>query len=295
MVIAARIRGARPKLGRMGIASARVLQAGGGMLTVVLALDGDPAGAQSGQSLQEAAQNPIADLISVPFQNNFNFGMGERGVTQYVLNVQPVYPATLTLDWNLIVRPIVPVINQPKAFDGPASEGVFGLGDISLQTYFSPSKTVETALGSVSWGVGPTLVFPSATDDLIGSSKWSAGPGAVVFIAKPPFTYGALVNNVWSYAGDEEAEDVNQLLVQPFVNYNLPDGWSVGMAPIITANWEAEDGERWTLPLGGGVGKLMEIAGQAVQTNLRAYYNVVTPDFGPDWQLQFQLTLLFPK
>ena len=210
--------------------------AGAGAL---LALGAGPAAAQSGQSLQEAAQNPIADLISVPFQNNFNFGVGERDVTQYVLNVQPVYPATLTPDWNLIIRPIVPIINQPKAFDGPAYSSAFGLGDINLQLYFSPSRTVASPIGNISWGVGPTLVFPSATDDVLGSSKWSAGPGAVAFISKPPFTYGALVNNVWSYAGDDDAADVNQLLIQPFVNYNLSNGWSIGTAPIITANWEA--------------------------------------------------------
>lgn len=267
----------------------------GPLLAVAIGLCPDFAPAQSSSDLQEAAQNPIADLISVPFQNNFNFGTGERDVTQYVLNVQPVYPAKLSPDWNLIIRPIVPIINQPKLFDSPASESVFGLGDINLQTFFSPTNAAATPFGNVSWGVGPTLVFPSATDDLIGTSKWSAGPGAVVFISKPPFTYGALANNVWSYAGDDDAEDVNQLLIQPFLNYNLADGWSVGTAPIITANWEAADGDRWTLPLGGGVGKLMKIGEQPVQTNLRAYYNAVTPEFGPDWQLQFQLTLLFPK
>ncbi len=273
----------------------RAARVAGTLFAAALGFGGGPGAAQSGGSLQEAAQNPIADLISVPFQNNFNFGTGERDVTQYVLNVQPVYPAKLTPDWNLIIRPIVPVINQPKAFDSPASHSAFGLGDINLQTYFSPSAAVETPIGSISWGVGPTLLFPTATDDLLGSSKWSAGPGAVAFIAKPPFTYGALVNQVWSYAGDDDASDVSQLLVQPFVNYNLANGWSIGAAPIITANWEADDGDTWTVPIGGGVGKLTKIADVPVQANLRAYWNAVTPEYGADWQMQFQLSFLFPR
>jgi hypothetical protein len=277
------------------LSTRRVAQCSALLFAVATSLGARPAEAGSGQSLQEAAQNPIADLISVPFQNNFNFGTGERDVTQYVLNVQPVYPATLTPDWNLIIRPIVPVINQPKAFDDPGSASAFGLGDIFLELFFSQSRPVETLIGNISWGVGPTLVFPSATDDLLGSSKWSAGPGAVAFISKPPFTYGALVNQVWSYAGDDDASDINQLLVQPFLNYNLAGGWSVGTAPIITANWEADDGDSWTLPIGGGVGKLTKIGEVPVQANLRAYWNAVTPEFGADWQLQFQLSLLFPK
>lgn len=252
-------------------------------------------GGDSGSGLQEAAQNPIASLISVPLQSNFYFGTGERDVTQFVLNVQPVYPATITSDWNLIIRPIVPIINKPRQFDSPLDGSAFGLGDINLQLYFTPSQTTATAFGDVSWGVGPTAVFPSATDDLLGSKKWSAGPGAVVFVAKPPFTYGALVNNVWSFAGDSDAPDVNQFLVQPFVNLNLSDGWSVGTAPVITANWEGGDDDRWTLPIGGGVGKLFRLGELPIQTNLRAYYNAVAPDAGADWQLQLQWTFLFPK
>jgi len=245
--------------------------------------------------LQEAAQNPIADLISVPFQNNFNFGAGENEKMVYVLNVQPVYPATLTEDWNLIVRPIVPIINQPQLFDLPGQHSAFGLGDINLQLYFTPSTAIATGIGAVSWGFGPTFAFPSATDELLGSGKWSMGPGAVVFISKAPFTYGALANNLWSYAGDDERADVNQFLLQPFVNYNLADGWSLGTAPIITANWEAESGEAWTVPVGGGVGKLFRIGKLPIQANLRAYYNAIKPEYAADWQLQLQFSLLFPK
>jgi len=243
--------------------------------------------------LQETAQNPIGSLISVPFQSNFNFGTGMLDRMQYVMNVQPVYPAKLSDDWNLIIRPIVPIINKPKLFAGDESE--FGLGDISPQLFFSPSKTSETFLGNVMWGVGPALVLDTATDDSLGSGKWSAGPGAVVFIINKPWTYGALVNNVWSFAGDGDREDVNQMLIQPILNYNLSNGWSLASSPIITADWEATDGNKWTVPIGGGVQKLFHIGKQPINASLRAYYNVVKPDFGPDWQLQFTWTFLFPK
>lgn len=116
-----------------------------------------------------------------------------------------------------------------------------------------------------------------------------------MFAEAAPFTYGALINNVWSFAGDDGREGVNEFLMQPFVNYNLSDGWSIGTAPIITSNWRADDGDKWTLPLGGGVGKLHKFWGVPVQTFLRAYYNVVKPNYGPDWQAQLQFTLLFPE
>ena len=246
-----------------------------------------------GASLQETAQNPIGSLISVPFQSNFNFGTGMLDRMQYVMNVQPVYPAKLSGDWNLIIRPIVPIINKPKMFAGDESE--FGLGDVSPQLFLSPSMPADTFLGNVTWGVGPALVFDTATDDSLGSGKWSAGPGAVIFISKKPWTYGALVNNVWSFAGDGDREDVDQMLIQPILNYNLSNGWSLASSPIITANWEADSGDRWTVPIGGGVQKLFNIGKQPINASLRAYYNVVKPDFGPDWQLQFTWTFLFPK
>jgi hypothetical protein len=247
----------------------------------------------SGPSLQQQAQNPIASLISVPFQSNWNFGTGMLDRMQYVMNVQPVYPATLSDDWNLIIRPIVPIINKPKMFSGDTSE--FGLGDITPQFFFSPSKQIDTFLGEVSWGIGPQFLLDTATDDSLGSGKWGAGPSAVLFFSNKPWTYGSLIGNTWSFAGDSDRDKVNQFALQPFVNHNLDGGWSLVSAPIITANWEADGGDTWTLPLGGGVNKLFHIGKQPIQASLRSYYNVVKPEFGPDWQLQFSVTFLFPK
>ena len=247
----------------------------------------------SGPSLQEQAQNPIASLISVPFQSNWFFGTGELDRMQYVMNIQPVIPVALSDSWNVIIRPIIPIINKPKMFTGDSSE--FGLGDITPQIFFSPSTPIDTFAGELTWGVGPQFLFNTATDDSLGSGKWGAGPAAVLFIANKPWTYGALIGNTWSFAGNDDRLDVNSLLLQPFVNYNLSGGWSLVSGPIITANWEADSDDRWTVPLGGGVNKLFKIGKQPIQASLRSYYNVVKPEFGPDWQLQFQLTFLFPK
>lgn len=255
----------------------------------------EPPAPSAHRQLREDAQNPIAKRISVPFQNNFFFGDGEREKTKYVLNVQPVVPVPVSNDWDLIVRPIVPIVDQPKLFDAPDSHHAFGLGDINLQLYLSPSETVETPLGRVFWGIGPSLYFPSATDSLLGSDRWSAGPGGAAFVSDWPFTYGFLANNVWSYAGDDERPEVDQFLLQAFFNYNLEDGWSLSSTPVITANWEAEEGDVWTVPVGGGVGKLFKIGELPIQSFLRAYYNVLKPEHGPDWQLQLQFALLFPR
>jgi hypothetical protein len=160
----------------------------------------------------------VADLISVPFQNNFNFGAGtNHDQTIYNLNVQPVIPLKLTEDWNLITRLITPIINQPSLF--PGVESAFGLGDINPSFFLSPAKP-----SALIWGVGPTFTLPTATDSLLGSGKWSMGPAAVALTIQGPWVVGALANQQWSFAGWRD-QDVSQLLIQPFVNYNFPHGW----------------------------------------------------------------------
>jgi hypothetical protein len=242
--------------------------------------------------LQKATQNPVADLISVPFQSNFNFGQGGEGPTreqtQYILNIQPVIPFELNEDWNLITRTIVPIINQPSLFSG--MESAWGFGDINPSFFLSPAKPGEWI-----WGVGPTFTFPTATDETLGQQKYSAGPTAVVLKIQGPWVYGALANNQWSYAGWGE-QSVNQMLIQPFVNYNMEKGWYYTASPIITANWEADGGNQWTLPVGGGVGRLFKMGKMPVNMQLAVYYNVEKPDYvGADWQLRFQVQFLFPK
>ena len=305
-------------MAQLGQGKRRMLRKGFGpviRLAVAMAttlLIGTSAGyAEEGDNLREAAQNPIGDLISLPFQNNTNFGIGHSDHTQNVLNIQPVYPVHLNQDWNLITRPILPVIYQPPFFSGRELHALeqnfgpdigdteFGLGDLTPELFFSPKKPIQLAPGtSLVWGLGPALQFPTATDDELGTGKWSAGPGFVVFLSDKPLkvTTGFLIFNLWSYAGDEDRADVNAMTLQPFINYNLPKGWYLTSSPLITANWEADHDNRWTVPIGGGFGRIFKIGDQAINANLAAYYNVVTPDdTGANWQLRAEWTFLFPE
>ena len=239
--------------------------------------------------LARASQNPVASLISLPFQNNTNFGYGPGDDTQNVLNIQPVIPFDLSGNWNLITRTIAPVIYQPEVEEGQGDE--FGLGDINFTAFFSPKKPYK----GVIWGAGPIFVFPTASDEKLGTEKWSAGPSAVALTIQGPWLYGALINNVWSFAGDDDRENVNAMLIQPFVNYNLPEGWYLTSSPIITANWEADSDNTWLVPVGGGVGKIFRIGNQPMNALIQAFYNVEKPAVVGDWTLRFQLQFLFPK
>lgn len=239
------------------------------------------------EDLAKKTQNPISDLISVPFQNNTNFGLGPYDRTQNILNIQPVIPFHLTDNINLISRTIAPIIRQPDLFDSGHTDG---LGDISLSLWFSPKDS-----GEIIWGVGPHLVFPTATDNVLGTEKWSAGPTAVALTIQGPWVVGGLVNQYWSYAGKGNRDKVSQFLVQPFVNYNFQGGFYLVSSPIITANWEAASGNKWVTPIGGGVGKIFKIGKLPLNAQTQAFYNVEQTTFGPDWTLRFQLAFLFPK
>lgn len=297
---------------------------GTGLAVLAIALAsaaGPAANAQQGDALREAAQNPVADLISLPFQNNTNFDVGRSNNTQNILNIQPVIPISLNQDWNLVARLIVPVIYQPPFFSGrqlaeieavlgpSVGDTQFGLGDFNPAFFFSPKKPLPLSPGvGLVWGVGPVFAFPTATDDRLGSDKWSAGPTFVAVLLSKTIVGGFLVNNLWSYAGPDQTTlrtlngpltvrrpDVNAMTLQPFFNYNLPKGWYLTTAPIITANWEAGDDNRWTVPVGGGLGRVFNIGKQPINAQLSAYYNVVTPDdSGAEWQLRTQWTFLFP-
>jgi hypothetical protein len=246
------------------------------------------ASTQDDTELAKKTQNPVADLISVPFQSNWNFGAGSRDKTLYVMNIQPVIPLNLNENWNLITRIITPIINQPALF--PGTDSATGLGDINPSFFLSPTKP-----GEVIWGVGPTFTLPTASDRQLGSGKWSIGPTAVALSIQGPWVFGALINNQWSVGGWGEVK-FNQMLLQPFVNYNLPGGWYLSSVPVLTANWAAKkSGDVWTVPLGGGVGRLLRIGTLPINTQLQAFGNVAKPEFGPDWQLRFQVQFLFPK
>jgi len=247
---------------------------------------------ESATELAKKTQNPVADLISVPFQNNFNFNSGTKDATVYILNVQPVIPINLTENWNLITRTIIPIINQPSLFPSPEpfSESAFGLGDINPTLFLSPSKP-----GKFIWGVGPTFTLPTATDKQLGSREFSMGPAAVALMMHGPWVYGALVNQQWSVAGWGD-KSVSPFLIQPFVNYNIGDGWYLASAPIITANWKNDSGDQWTVPVGGGVGKLFKAGKLPINTQLQGFSNAeTTGTSASDWSLRFQVQFLPPK
>jgi len=272
------------------------------ILVGLLVMINPPAMAQ--EDLAKQSQNPLGTIISAPFENNFNFGIGPADATAYVLNMKPVYPTKLGR-WNLINRFILPVIyteGQDINIKSPlevelgysilnlAQGSAFGLGDITYQGFFSPAS-----LGKWIWGVGPAVVLPTATKDRYASDKWSAGPAAVALTTPGKWVVGVLAQNVWSFAGDSDASNVNKFLFQYFVNYNLDDGWYLTSTPTITANWEASSGNQWTVPFGGGLGRLMKWGKLPVDLKLAAYWNAEKPEFGSDWNLQFTMKFLFPK
>jgi len=236
------------------------------------------------EQLAMAAQNPVADLISVPFQDFIGFGVGPEKDVLNLLNIQPVIPFHLTRDLNLITRTILPIVTVPS-FTGNGS--TTGLGNVAATWFLAPSNP-----GAVIWGGGPIATFPTATSPLLGSqSTWGLGPSVVVLAMPGDWVLGFLVNNVWSVAGAK----ANLFLFQYFASYNFESGWYVTTSPIITADWEAPSSQRWVVPFGAGGGKILWIAGLPFNCNVSAFYNAVRPDVGPVWTLRLQATLLLPR
>jgi hypothetical protein len=250
---------------------------------------GAPAGAEDAPDIAKQAQNPIASMISVPFQNSTTFGIGENSHVQDSLLIEPVVPFRLNPDWNLITRTIVPVIEQPTL--APGLGNVSGLGDVQLSLYMSPAK----AFGGLIWGLGPSFSFATATDRSLGSGKDSAGLSTALLTIQGPWLVGVLITDVASIGGRNDRKSVHQFLMQPFVDYNFSHGWYLASSPIITADWKATSGNKWTVPLGGGGGKILHIGRQAVNTYVQAFDDVVSPHEGGTWTLRVQVQLLFPK
>jgi hypothetical protein len=254
-----------------------------------VATEQTPAAASNADALRKAAQNPIASLISVPVQNNNNFGIGPDSRIQDVLNIQPVIPVRLSENWNLISRIITPIIYQPTVSQ-PVNQGAYGFGDLNPSFFLSPAKP-----GKLIWGVGTAIVLPTATNPILGQGKWSAGPSFVLLTQPGKWTLGALVNNVWSFAGQSRRPDVNQMLFQYFINYNLKKGYYITWQPTLTADWEADNGGRWVAPFGGGIGRIMKLGFQPVNLTLQFYGNAVHPPGASPWGMRLQIAFLFPK
>lgn len=248
-----------------------------------------PATAQSTGDIAKQAQNPIASMISVPFQNNTTFGVGEHSDPANSLLIQPVVPLTLNSDWNLITRTIIPIVTEPALAPGLGS--TTGMGDAQLALYFSPSRPTH----GVIWGLGPAFTFASATDRSLGSGKDSVGLSTAILTIKGPWLIGTLMTDVVSVGGQEDRKSVHSFLMQPFVDYNFSHGWYLASSPIITADWRASSGNKWTVPIGGGGGKILRIGKQAVNAYIQAFDNVVRPHEAGNWTLRVQVQLLFPR
>jgi hypothetical protein len=253
---------------------------------------------QSTQDLAVAAQNPVAAMYSLPFQNNIYGGVGpSHDATANVLNIQPVLPFTVG-DWNIISRTIAPLIYLPSLATGTSeitgesllSSSHFGLGDINQSFYFSPANAADLI-----WGIGPSFNLPTATSTPLGSPKFSMGPAAVALVTPKPLVMGTLVRQLWSVAGPSNRSNVSQLLLQPFFNYNMEEGWYLVSSPIITANWEATSGNKWAFPIGAGIGKIFKIGEQPMNASLQAFDYVASPSGGPRWAIRAQLQFLFPR
>ena len=244
--------------------------------------------AQESSDIAKQAQNPIASLVSVPLENDFNPHTGVDKENSYVFELKPVVPLRLSDNWTLITRTIIPVIQVPDL--APGVSGTSGLGDVQESLFLSPAKA-----GPVIWGAGPVISFPTATEKILGTKKLSLGPTVVVLRSQGHWLFGSLVQNLFSVAGPSGRPDVNQMLLQPFVNYNLPHKWYLTSSPIITANWEARSGERWVVPVGGGVGKIVHFGKQPVNVYTQFFRNVQRPDGTSSWSARFNMTFLFPK
>jgi len=251
-----------------------------------VAQDSGAAVTQEADALAKAAQNPLASLVTLPLQANYNLGTGPYDRTFFNLNVQPVVPIAGE-KWNVITRTIIPLNSVPTG----QTDSTFGVGDTTLQLLFSPAKA-----SSFTWGLGPVFGLPTASNpEILGSGKWGLGPAGVVFFQTGRWTMGGLVSNTWSVAGADDRDAYNRFVLQWFLNYNFGGGWAVGSVPIVTADWKAESGQRWTIPWGLQVSKITRIAGQPVNLLAGYYWNSTHPDGGAESQVRLQLNFMFPN
>jgi hypothetical protein len=273
----------------------------GGMVTALALLvlagmvrtagaEGTSSGPQSGDAqLAEELTNPLADLMTIPIQMNYDRDIGPLDDGwKLQTNVQPVLPFRLTPDWNLISRTIIPVISQEDIFPGAGSQ--FGLGDINLSLFFSPKKPTS---GGLLWGIGPVLLLPTATDSLLGARKWGAGPTAVALTMRGPWTVGFLANHIWSYAGDSDRQDISNTFLQPFAAYTWPSAWTVSVQSESTYNWETE---KWSVPVNVGVSKLVKLGKLPVSLQAGVGHWAESPEGGPEGvRFRLHATFVLPK
>jgi hypothetical protein len=259
-------------------------------LTLVILLLAAPVWAEEDADktaeLAKKLSNPVANLISIPLENNLDFGIGPAHANKNTLNIQPVIPISLNQDWNVITRTILPVVHT----EAPAAglDDTSGLGDIVQSFFISPKELV----GGWIMGAGPVLLYPSATDSKLGSEKWGAGPTAVLLKQQSGLTYGVLANHIWSFAGNNDRADINATFLQPFFAYQTKTYTTLGLNTESTYDWKSS---QWIVPVNLTVSQMLKIGGMPISLKLGGRVYADKPDGGPDWGLRFGVTFLFPK
>jgi hypothetical protein len=255
----------------------------------------------SNSEIAIASQNPITLIYSLPIQNNTYFGLGDTDEVKNIANFQPVIPMDITKDWDIVWRMIMPVVTTPGTptsfnHDGEVTSftnSTTALGDTTLSAFLAPKES-----GKFIWGAGAIAYIPTATDDALETKQWGLGPSFIGLRIDGNWTYGALIMNVWSFGVNDSVggKKIDFMQLQPFVNYNMGDGWFLTTVPFITAKWEEDSEDIWTVPLGGGFGKGFKIGRVPVSATAQAYYSVIKPEtMGEDWQLRLQAQIFFPR
>jgi hypothetical protein len=259
-------------------------------IAVLLGAFALPAPAQDAQSLVREAKNPLANLINVQFFYDALLNVGPDKSVQDTLTIQPVIPFAVNANWSVITRTVMPLISQPAPAPGTSSTN--GLGDTQFAAFLSPARS-----GRLVWGVGPVFQIPSASSEALGQGKWGVGPAAAAQWSGDTWTFGALLNNIWSFAGSGSRTAVNQMQLEPEINYTFKDNPNryLSFSPTITANWEASASQRWTVPVSLGLGQLVKVGKQSVNLQATAYYNVVAPSGAGNWTLELLVQFLFPQ
>ncbi len=259
-----------------------------GLTSLVAAQEKDKAA--EAEAFAKQLSNPVADLVSLPLQFNWENGVGPQDELRFLVNFQPVVPFALNEKWNLIGRFILPVLSQPPLASG--GETHFGTSDIVLSGFFSPAKSS----GAI-WGIGPVFGLPTTTDPFLGSGTWQIGPTGVILKQSGPWTFGGLVNHLWSFAdtGDTDRADVSRTFLQPFVAYTTKKGVTVTVNSESTADWEAAEGEEWTVPINFLASKITKLGPFPFSIGGGAGVFIEQPTGGPEWKLRTVFTLILPK